>query len=578
MSSGLVLRWFRRVWSGHPVVAVALVLFTLLNAILVTAFPWLWQHLIDSVYEDGGPARIRELATWMLIVGLGQSIFYLLLQGLRSVMNVRIQWLVRRRVFDHLSQLSPAFYRRWRAGDVVTRLTDDAGEKTSWFLSSGVFRAGEAALVVLACLAAMLSIDPILTLWVVLPLPLLIVAQAFAQGALGRRYAEVQKAISGINDELTTTFAGIRIVQACGLEGSAAARFSAQAKEQQRAEVRTAVVQQAIFLMYGYGWQTAVFALLLAGGWHVLDGQITLGQFVSFEGFVMTLVWPMFDFGTFLSRFKQAEVALRRLEDLLEEEAPQSTGSAAHGTGLELSGASVLAEDGHRLLDDVDLQVGPGELCAVVGEVASGKTTLLQLMAGHREPSAGSMRFDGLAASEIDSAALRTGVGYVPQDPVLISTSLRDNLLLGREVDEETLARALDVSRFAQDLPSLPDGLDTTVGERGVTLSGGQQQRVALARALVGAPTLLLLDDATSALDADTEAAFWDRLEQVLPDLAAIVVTHRPATLQRANRIVVLDEGRVAQVGRHDELLALDGPYRRIYGGAEARNSLAALG
>lgn len=578
MNGELVLRWFRRVWAGHPRVLAALLLFTALNAVLVTAFPWLWQHLIDAVYDDGGPTRIRELALWMLAVGLGQSLFYAALQTLRSVMNVRIPWLARRQLFDHLSQLPPSFYRRWRAGDVVTRLTDDAGEKISWFLCSGVFRAAEAALVVLVCVGAMASIDPVLTLWVVLPLPLLVIAQALAQGELARRYAEVQRSISGINDELTTTFSGIRIVQACGLEGAAAQRFSEQAEEQQRAEVRTAVIQQAIFLMYGYGWQTAVFALLLAGGWHVVDGQITLGQFVSFEGFVMTLVWPMFDFGTFLSRFKQAEVALRRLEDLLDEEPQQATGTLPYAPGLQVRAATVLAEDGTRLLDAVDLELHPGELCALVGEVASGKSTLLQLVAGHRVPSEGAVSYGGHDSRDIDIRALRAGLGYVPQDAVLISTSLRDNLLLGREVDPGTLERALDVSRFAQDLPSLPDGLETAVGERGVTLSGGQQQRVALARALVGAPSLLLLDDATSALDADTEAAFWDRLEQVLPEVAALVVTHRPATLQRADRIVVLGGGRIAQVGRHDELLALEGPYRRIYGGAEARNEGAALG
>ncbi len=202
---------------------------------------------------------------------------------------------------------------------------------------------------------------------------------------------------------------------------------------------------------------------------------------------------------------------------------------------------------GAPLAEAAGLPPEPGTMVAVVGEVASGKSTLMQALA----------RTGG-------------GDGYVPQDPMLMSATVRENILLGREVSEDELDAALDVSRLAQDLPDLPDGIDTVVGERGVTLSGGQQQRVALARALVGRPPLLLLDDATAALDADTEAAFWRRLDDVLPDVAAVVVTHRGATLQAADEILVLDGGAIVQRGGHGELIEQEGAYRRIYGRFEA--------
>jgi ABC-type multidrug transport system fused ATPase/permease subunit len=176
------------------------------------------------------------------------------------------------------------------------------------------------------------------------------------------------------------------------------------------------------------------------------------------------------------------------------------------------------------------------------------------------------MSIGGVAVEVADTAAVRRLLAYVPQDPVILSVPIRDNILLGRSVPEATLQRALLVSRLAQDLGAFPQGLDTLVGERGVTLSGGQQQRVALARALVGEPRILLLDDATAALDADTEAAFWAGLEDVLPDLTAVVVTHRPATIERADRVVCLDGGRIVQTGGHAQLVGEDGPYRRIYG------------
>jgi ATP-binding cassette, subfamily B, multidrug efflux pump len=536
----LVWRWWRVAWAGRGAWLASIVALSFVTAALSAGFPWLWQYLVDDAQAEGSPARLQQVAGWMAAVGAGQLVVYTVLQGCRTIVNAAIQWRVRQNVFEHLSTLEPGFYERWRTGDLVTRLSDDAGEKISWFMCSGVFRTLEASLIVVACLTSALIVAPRVALLMVLPLPLLIVAQAFAQGTLGRRYSAVQTAISGINDELTSTFGGIRIVQAAGLQSAARRRFIREAGAQQKAEVRTAAVQHVVHLMYGYGWQMAVVALLLVGGAEAMAGRITLGQFVTLEGLVMTMVWPMFDVGTFVSRYKQATVALTRLQALTDE----LPGADGPPRGAPLAVASALPPR-------------PGVMIAVVGEVASGKSTLLEALA----------RTGG-------------GEGYVPQDPILMSTSLRENILLGREVGEERLAMALDVSRLAQDLSAFPQGLDTEVGERGVTLSGGQQQRVALARALVGKPTLLLLDDATAALDADTEAAFWERLGTVLPDVAAVVSTHRVATIQQADEVIVLEGCAIAQRGTHADLLATDGPYRRIYGRyeAEARVALRATG
>jgi len=575
----LVRAWFARVWKDSPVILAVIISFSFGSAFLLAAFPWLWQFVIDEVRDTPDPVRLRELGVWMAVVGGSHALLYVILQGSRTVMNAHIEWRARRFVLRHLSTLDDAFYRRWRAGDLVTRLYDDAGDKISWFLCSGVFRAFEAALIVVVCGIGMLSIDWRLTLWAILPLPLLIFVMERLQRVLGRRYREVQEAISGINDELTNTFGGIRIIQAARLQDAASARFSEAADRQRIAEVSTAWPQLAVYQMYGSATQFAVVVLLLVGGLGVIEGTLSLGQYVTFEGFVLTMVFPMFDAGMFLSRYKQTGVALERLQELLDERSGDPTGGSQDlvDTSLGLRDVDVVAEDGVQLLHDVALDVPAGGLQAVVGEVGAGKTVLMQLFAGARQPTEGEVCVGGRNAADLDPSHMRDAVAYVPQDPIILSLTVEDNILLGRDVDAERLDQALQISRLAQDLPQLPDGLQTAVGERGVTLSGGQQQRVALARALVGAPRILLLDDATAALDADTEAAFWSQLEAVLPDVGAVVVTHRVATLRRADEVVVLEGGRVQQRGRHDDLIATEGPYRRLYGRYEARERVAAV-
>jgi ATP-binding cassette subfamily B multidrug efflux pump len=573
---GRVRKWFWLTWEGSLGVLSAIVVLSFLVAGTQVIFPYLWQFLVDEMHPDADPERIEILALWMLGIGCIHSILYALLQALRTLMNSKVQWRARRRIYDHLSRLPPQQHSEWRPGDLVTRMTDDSGEKISWFLCSGIFRCLEAGLIVLCCTATMWLIDPVLTLWVVLPLPFLLVAQALGQGALATRYAEVQTSISGINDSLSSTFSGIRIVQACHLQDAHTARFRTHIKEQREAEIRTATVQQGIFMLYGYGWQAAIGALLIFGGLHVLDGSLSLGEYVTFEGCVMVLVWPMFDVGMFVSRYQQAVVALERIDELMDQTVQPHCSKPPIATlpsRVELDGVDVTTPGGTRLLERICLKIESGQKVAIVGRVGSGKSTLLSLVAGLHPLSAGSYRLGEMPAVDHHPATRQATIALVPQDPILLSTTLRENISLGREVDPAQLSEALRISRLQPDLAELPDGLDTVVGERGLTLSGGQQQRVALARALVGRPKVLLLDDATAALDAATESAFWDEMARSHPETTILLVTHRVSTLQMVDQIVVLESGREIERGTHSSLMNEAGLYTRLYGELTAHSA-----
>ncbi|MES2640813.1 MAG: ABC transporter ATP-binding protein [Myxococcota bacterium] len=548
----LTWRWFRYVWRGHGGAMAWLLVGSALTAALHAGFAWLWKTVLDAA--QGG--ELTRAALTCLAVGIGQSILYVSVQGTRTRVNERIQQAARRRVFAAVAAAEPGALAPWRTGDLITRLTDDVStEKLAWFLCSGVFRAYEALLIVTACVIGMVLLDPVLTLWAIAPLPLLVISQIVAGRELGRRADAVQQTVSRVGGVVQDVFDGVRVVQARGLGGLARRAFTKAAAAQVDAEVANARLVQFHMIEYGYGWQVALAALLFAGGMRVMDGALGIGDFVAFNGFVMTLVFPMFDFGAFVVRFRQASASLARLQTLIELPA---AAPAVRGDSGVLTIPAVLATPHLRLDLGTPLVVRPGQLLAVTGPVGAGKSTLLAALAGQ-------VRLVG-GPSAVPAPA------WVPQDPVILSVTVAENILLGGAGAEDDdaardaarLPALLDAACLTEDVGGWPLGLATPVGERGVTLSGGQQQRVQLARALAAGLPVLLLDDATSALDADTEARFWEGLDRA--GTAIVVVTHRPATLARADVVLYLRDGRGEARGPHATLVATHAAYRAAYG------------
>lgn len=583
------IKWFWKYYRRYPYILAVLLVLTPIQTVFQVFIPRFIEFIIDyaktgvistnyvavRVAELGRTLGLPTAATFALaLVALGfiSFLLYAYVQAHRAWMNIKLEWLFRQDAFNGITSKGPDFFNRFRTGDLVTRMTDDVAEKLSWFACSGIFRLYEALLMIGFTVAMMISINPLLTLWTAGPLPILILIFFKSSSALDRRYDNLQKRISGFNDVMEACFSGIRVVKAYAREDAQKGKFRDAAVDRRIAEVSAVKVTTVVDSLYGYIWQFGIIIALMAGGYMVIGASLSLGKLVAFIYYVVNLVFPMFDIGQFLVKSRQSGVSIDRLTEL-ENVPPQVRESGRITIAGTVKGDLsfenvdlVLPDADKKIVDNVSLEIEAGLTAALVGRIGSGKTWIINMIPRLVDPTGGVIRLDGRDLKEFKLEDLRRCIGYVPQEPVLFSETVADNIRFGRrEISDDILHWALDVSRLDEEIGKFPQGIDTLIGTRGVSISGGQKQRLALARALVGRPKILILDDCTSALDSKTEAELWDKLHSVLPGITALVVTHRPDTLERVDRIFVIDQGRIAESGSHSELMQVEGMYSRIY-------------
>jgi ATP-binding cassette subfamily B multidrug efflux pump len=541
--------------------------------------PWLLRQAIDtfsgSASSLGWPLTWYAAAIVVLAVFEGISRFFA-----RYILTGASRWVeydLRNRYFAHLETLEPSFFQRNRTGDLVARATNDLSAVRQLF-GPAAYTVLSTGLLVIIALVLMFQLSTSLAIWAALVTPAAITVFVATRTRIEQRFTKVQEQFAAMADHAQETFAGERVVKAYAQENAEIENFRATSQEyvgRQLSQIRlTGLMWPTMTMVVGL----LIVFLLYAGGRQVVDGQLTLGEFVQFNAYVGMMAWPMMALGWVASMWQQGSASLKRIHEVLSIRAtigdsgrlPLPLGEGrGEGDGVEIEFRDVsLKIDDQLILSNVNLTIPAGSTFAVVGPLGSGKSSLVHLIARLLDPTSGQVLLDGVDVRELPLVELRRQIGFVPQETFLFSGSLRENIAFGisdTEATESRIRGAVHLSRLDNDLDQWPNGLETLIGERGVTLSGGQKQRTAIARAVAKDPAILVLDDALSSVDTRTEEAVLEGLNSFMEHRTSIVIAHRLSTTRSADQVVVLDRGRIVEQGTHAELVARGGLYTRIY-------------
>ena len=495
----------------------------------------------------------------------------------------RVEYHMRNDFFTHLQKLSAAYYNDVRTGDLMARATSDMNA-VRMVLSSAISYTADAIVFFALALIIMLRIDAKLTLLAVLPYPILAVLIRELGRRVHKHYEHIQEAFSTMNTKVQENLSGVRVVKAYTLEESELDDFQQLNQnfvERNRARIRLITFFFPLFrFLPGIG----VVVLLWLGGIHVVEGKITLGDFVSFNAYLMMLIRPMITFGFVVNSFERGAASMERISKILDEQPEIYDGEtvrrdikAIRGE-VELKNLNFAYADGPPVLKNINLKIERGMTVAIVGATGSGKSTLVNLIPRIYQTERGMIFMDGVDIHDISLDVLRSHIGFVEQEPFLFSDLLRNNIAYGVEnASEVGLKEVSHAADLLAQIEEFPDGLDTFLGERGITISGGQKQRTALARGIMIHPQILILDDAFASVDTHTEDTILTRLKEIMEDCTTILISHRISTVKSADLILVLEDGEIVERGTHEDLLRHNGIYARIHEKQLLQEELAEL-
>ena len=554
--------------------AIGLILVVLSNLSTVAA-PYVIKIAIDALGQQTRPAIILQYALLLVAIALLGGAGRYWMRELLNGISRRMETDIRDALFEHLLRLSPEFFDSWRTGDLMSRATNDV-QAVRMAAGPAIMYTVNTATVATFALALMIWIDPKLTLVAMIPMAALPPAVFVFGKQIHHRFEQIQAQFSELSNFAQENIAGARIVKAYAREESQAHQFEILNTEYRSRNLSLARVWGMFHPSLTFFTGIGAVAVLWYGGGQVIRGTITLGDFVAFSFYLTLLMWPMIALGWVTNLFQRGAASMGRLNELFDI-APAisdsgTTRSLQHVSGtIEFNNVSFkYPETSRHVLTNVSFQIKPGQTVAIVGGTASGKSSLAQLIPRLYDVSEGTIKIDGVDIREFRLAELRNAIAFVPQEPFLFSMRLRRNIelqnLQGKPgtVASRELERALQVSQLAKTLPVLPEGIDTRLGERGINLSGGQKQRATLARAIYRDAPILILDDALSSVDSETETAILSALREYMTERTSIIVSHRVSAVREADQILVLEDGFLVEHGVHDDLIAAGKTYARL--------------
>lgn len=554
------------------------------------------RHVLHPLFALYAPFSRHALGIFCLIL-----VGTVLLKGFFSYwsrwiligMSRDIEYDLRNDLLARLLRLDPEFYVRNRTGDLMSRATNDLNA-VRMVLGPGIMYSATTIVTMVMALYFMFKLSPTLTLWVLIPVPFVIIAVRYFGQTIHRLSESIQAALGVLSTRAQENLTGIRVIRAYAQEKPEIERFDQANREYVARNIKLIATWSMFFPALSAAVMLTVVILLGIGGSQIVSGRVSLGTLMAFYTFLIQLTFPMIAIGWVTNIFQRGAASMGRLSYILEAEPHiQDTSAAKRGgngdaTAALTAHAAVTARDirgaiefrnltfryptagnganARAVLSDINLEVPGGSSLAVVGPTGSGKSTLAALIARLWEAPDDTVLIDGRSIREYPLAELRAAIGYVPQDTFLFSETLRENISFGvSDAAEEDVYQAAEIASISGEIESFPKRFETMVGERGITLSGGQKQRTAIARAILRQPKILILDDALASVDTDTEERILQQLREVMRNRTTVIVAHRISTIKLADQIVVLRDGRIVERGSHEELLALNGYYADLY-------------
>ncbi len=538
------------------------------------AIPWLIKGGIDAVIgKDGASMSLLTYPLLILTAAILQGGFRYFWRMNIFGFSRRVEWDLRGVVFSHLLKLPLSYFQHAKTGDLMSRLTNDM-QAMRELLGFGALAVIDTAVVISGSLSFMIVIDPWLTFWSLVSLPLLSLSVRFFGNRIFRWSREVQQHLSALSAYVQEDLAGMRVVQAYAQEENQIRGFNDLSSGYMRKNLKLATLWGVLWPLMRVITGISAAIVLWLGGKKVMEGAMTLGEFTAFNGYLAMLTWPVMAAGHIVNQYQRGAAALSRIIEILDapvapgylQSEPLTPAPAIRGD-VEIRNLSFFYRDQTvPALREISLAIPAGSTCGIIGDTGAGKSTLVHLLLRLFEPPPGAIFIDGADITQISPAFLKEAIGFVSQDIFLFSSTIRENILFGRQdADTGSLEESARIAQILHSIREFTRHFDTVLGERGVRLSGGQKQRTALARAIIKNPPILILDDAFSSVDAETEEEILGQLRRFTEKRTTILISHRISTVKEANLIIYMRRGEIIERGTHEELLARQGAYYRLY-------------